>query len=70
MLDDIKLCDAKYHEYIELAKQQTDPNEIRLLKNIAWSWSRLVAQLERYHDKTRQREPEGTDTRPEGSDTT
>jgi hypothetical protein len=53
MLDDIKLCDAKYHEYMKLVKLQTDPEEIRVLTNIAWSWLRLVRQLERYADNRR-----------------
>jgi hypothetical protein len=53
MLNDVKLCDAKYHDYLKLAQQQTDPEEVRVLTNIAWSWLRLVRQLERYDDKRR-----------------
>ena len=52
-INDLKLCDTKYHEYLQLAAMQQDPEAVRLLKNIAYSWSRIVRQLERYHDKTR-----------------
>jgi hypothetical protein len=50
---DIDLCKIKYDEYLQWAAMQQDPEDMRLLKNIAWSWARLVAQLERYQDKMR-----------------